>query len=200
MGNYDRVHLKQRSWFPEFYKSADESSQDLPRPQAKQTMPANATPLQQLSAWTKTFGDVLSSPTGRQRLWRFWLYRDLWDPNTGKEVTEGQLGSTDLVVYTRKDLTDWFWSGGPVVTKSKAPSAEETSYRAGHAGHSCSRQFRSGARGGPGQFADPKNVAVDALGNVYVADTLNQRIQKFDAGGKYLMAFGSAGRGRRTIQ
>ena len=51
-------------------------------------------------------------------------------------------------------------------------------------------------RGGyPGQFLFPTYVAVDALGNVYVSDTLNSRVQKFDADGTYLMSFGSRGNG-----
>ncbi|MBZ0266894.1 hypothetical protein K8I85_01955 [bacterium] len=36
---------------------------------------------------------------------------------------------------------------------------------------------------GPGQFQDPRAVAVDASGNVFVADTGNDRIQKFGEGG-----------------
>jgi len=37
-----------------------------------------------------------------------------------------------------------------------------------------------GARGaGPGQFLEPSGIAVDAQGNVYVADKGNHRIQKF---------------------
>jgi len=51
-------------------------------------------------------------------------------------------------------------------------------------------------RGGyPGQFLFPTYVAVDALGNVYVSDTLNSRVQKFDPDGNYLMSFGSRGNG-----
>jgi len=37
----------------------------------------------------------------------------------------------------------------------------------------------------PGELVEPIGVAVDAQGNVYVADTNNQRIQKFDATGKF---------------
>ena len=54
----------------------------------------------------QAFGECCHHQLAAQRLWRFWLYRDLWDPNTGKEVTYGQLGSTDFVVYVRKDLSD----------------------------------------------------------------------------------------------
>lgn len=47
------------------------------------------------------------------------------------------------------------------------------------------------AGAGAGQFQNPKNVAVDAQGNLFVADSDNGRIQKFDATGKFLSMFGS---------
>lgn len=39
---------------------------------------------------------------------------------------------------------------------------------------------------GPGQFSTPHSIAVDAQGNVYVADRGNRRIQVFDGNGKFL--------------
>ncbi|HEV3220911.1 MAG TPA: peptidyl-alpha-hydroxyglycine alpha-amidating lyase family protein [Candidatus Acidoferrales bacterium] len=39
---------------------------------------------------------------------------------------------------------------------------------------------------GPGQFNVPHSIAVDAQGNVYVADRGNRRIQVFDGDGKFL--------------
>ena len=47
----------------------------------------------------------------------------------------------------------------------------------------------------PGTFARPTNVAVDAKGNLYVADTINNRIQIFDADGNFLSMFGRGGDG-----
>jgi DNA-binding beta-propeller fold protein YncE len=38
----------------------------------------------------------------------------------------------------------------------------------------------------PGQFNTPHSIAVDANGNVYVADRGNRRIQVFDGAGKFL--------------
>lgn len=51
------------------------------------------------------------------------------------------------------------------------------------------------AGSGPGQFNDPSGIAVDALGDVYVADQNNHRIQKFDGDGAYLTEWGGLGTG-----
>jgi DNA-binding beta-propeller fold protein YncE len=47
----------------------------------------------------------------------------------------------------------------------------------------------------PGDFARPTGVAVDQEGNLYVCDTLNDRIEIFDAEGKFISTFGKAGDG-----
>jgi DNA-binding beta-propeller fold protein YncE len=44
-----------------------------------------------------------------------------------------------------------------------------------------------------GTFATPLGVAVDGDGNVFVTDTLNDRIQVFDADGNFLRQFGRQG-------
>lgn len=43
----------------------------------------------------------------------------------------------------------------------------------------------------PWYFNSPKGVAVDASGNVYVVDTENNRVQKFDANGGFVTSWGS---------
>jgi len=47
----------------------------------------------------------------------------------------------------------------------------------------------------PGDFSKPTGVAVDAEGNLYVADTWNNRIEIFDAEGSFVSTFGKAGDG-----
>lgn len=47
----------------------------------------------------------------------------------------------------------------------------------------------------PGDFAKPTGLAVDQEGTLYVADTLNNRIEVFDADGKFISTFGKAGDG-----
>jgi DNA-binding beta-propeller fold protein YncE len=53
---------------------------------------------------------------------------------------------------------------------------------------------------GNGQFSDPDDVAVDASGNVYVADTENGRVQKFTSSGTYMTEWGYPGAGGSFIQ
>lgn len=46
-----------------------------------------------------------------------------------------------------------------------------------------------------GQFRAPEAIAVDLKGNVFVAERLNNRVQKFDRDGQYILQFGSLGSG-----
>lgn len=48
---------------------------------------------------------------------------------------------------------------------------------------------------GPGEFSLPTHVAVDKEGNVYVTDTLNNRVEVFDADGGFISEFGKGGDG-----
>jgi DNA-binding beta-propeller fold protein YncE len=47
----------------------------------------------------------------------------------------------------------------------------------------------------PGDFAKPTGVAVDSEGTLYVCDTLNDRIEVFDAEGKFISTYGKNGDG-----
>lgn len=47
----------------------------------------------------------------------------------------------------------------------------------------------------PGDFAAPQGVALDKDGNVYVTDTLNDRVEIFDADGTFISSFGKPGDG-----
>jgi hypothetical protein len=56
-----------------------------------------------------------------------------------------------------------------------------------------------GSGTGNGQFNAPVRLVIDASGNVYVADTGNNRIQKFTGAGEYLTQWGGAGSGNGTF-
>src|SRR6185503_9721119 len=47
----------------------------------------------------------------------------------------------------------------------------------------------------PGDFGAPQGVAVDGEGNIYVTDTMNNRVEIFDADGNFISEFGKNGDG-----
>jgi hypothetical protein len=56
-----------------------------------------------------------------------------------------------------------------------------------------SATFGNGTGTADGYFNSMRAIAVDSSGNIFVADVLNYRIQKFDSTGAFLMAWGSEG-------
>ncbi|HZZ83307.1 MAG TPA: 6-bladed beta-propeller [Anaeromyxobacteraceae bacterium] len=57
------------------------------------------------------------------------------------------------------------------------------------------REVGNGRGADEGQFNFPSYLGLDDVGNLYVGDTLNFRIQVFDASGKFLRAYGQPGSG-----
>ncbi len=45
----------------------------------------------------------------------------------------------------------------------------------------------------PGEFDFPTNIAIDSLGNIYIVDTMNFRVQVLDPRGHFLLSFGKIG-------
>ena len=61
-------------------------------------------------------------------------------------------------------------------------------------------KFAGGATGGPAELGAPRQFAYGPGGNVFVADTANDRVAVFDASGNYLRQFGSSGSGQGQFE
>jgi hypothetical protein len=65
-----------------------------------------------------------------------------------------------------------------------------------HHSLSMTEQWRTGARGSrQGEFLEPRAISVDPFGNIYVADTGNNRVQVFDEEGDFIDQVGRYGSG-----
>ena len=59
--------------------------------------------------------------------------------------------------------------------------------------------YAGGTGSAPGQFAEPRGIALDKLKHVYVADTGNGRIQEFSSDGSLVRTVGEAGTGEGQL-
>lgn len=135
----------------------------------------------------ETLWSDLRSAEGRRRLWDVIWYRK----------SEHSLDAWPLVnkfaMYVRRDIAMQIWDYGPEVSV-----AVETL-----PGDEYLEKWRPReavmAWGGPGSdsglFRAPKGLAMDAQGNLYVADSQNHRIQVFDPSGVLLRQWGREGSG-----
>jgi DNA-binding beta-propeller fold protein YncE len=59
--------------------------------------------------------------------------------------------------------------------------------------------YTGGTGSAPGQFAEPRGIALDKLKHVYVADTGNGRVQEFSSDGSLVRTIGQAGTGEGQL-
>ena len=112
-------------------------------------------------------------PDGLGRLWRYFVYRETLNP----------LGSEDGIFYVARELSP----------RTEAPAQPP------QAGLMVLSSFGRPGRN-PGEFNGPRGIAVGPDGSVYVADSLNHRVQKFDPTGRFLAQVGSQGSGFGQFQ
>jgi sugar lactone lactonase YvrE len=189
---YSRTRYKMRWWYPEDYRS-------IPDEMAKS------------GGWIQ----YLARKDVRDGLWKWLIYRETTQP----------LGSYDFYVYIKDGLTPNGSAGAPAADAT-SPQPGLPGQAVGQNGQVGAPAGQSGqpappgdppqyaekltalapvaafgtAGKGPGQLTLPRGLALDAQGNVYVADSLNHRIQKLDPTGKPLAAWGTQGNGDGQFQ
>jgi len=81
------------------------------------------------------------------------------------------------LVFRRAVIYQIPTSFGANVASEESPKVPATAFEGGHGG-------------GKGQFEDPRGIATDTSGNIFVADTGNGRIEKFSANGAFVTSRG----------
>ena len=127
----------------------------------------------------------LKDPVARKKLWDVIFYRKHEASLTDWPYVE------KIAMYVRRDVVQQLWDYGPEsLTVSASLPGDEYVERWKQL-QAVATWGMAGA--GPGQFSGPKGVAVGADGLIYVADSLNHRVQVFDAGGAFVRQWGSEG-------
>ncbi len=133
---------------------------------------------------------TLRSPELREAIFRIWFYRDytryLELTNHNPEL-QNWSPSGRMRLYIRKDVVAQLWDfGSGISTEPVFLDPYENKQVARTA------DLVIGTQGSdPGQFKNPRDIAVAPDGSIYVADTLNHRIQHFSADGTLLHVWGS---------
>jgi uncharacterized protein (TIGR03663 family) len=134
--------------------------------------------------------NAILNPQMREAIFQIWLNRDytLYSQLTGQDMSlQKWTPSEKFRLYIRKDVVSQLWDYGsaastvpiqadPYEGKQKTLDADKVIGMAGTQ---------------PGQFQNPRDVALAPDGTLYVADTTNNRIQHLSAEGSVLQEWGS---------
>lgn len=143
--------------------------------------------------WDRIWG-ALRDPKMRSAVFQIWFNRDYtaYAQLTGNQnlTLEKWEPSAKLRFYVRKDIVAQIWNYG--VLPEQVPTVETDPYQKGMVQLTPELVVGQVGVGGnlPGQFQNPRGVAVAPDGSIYVADSRNHRIQHISASGKVLNVWG----------
>jgi uncharacterized protein (TIGR03663 family) len=127
----------------------------------------------------------------RHAVWEIWLNRDFteWGTLNNSDLTIENWSPADrMKMYVRKDIAALLWDYG-VTAASREAGGIEDPYAKGMI--QLEAQTVVGSSGSAmGQLNAPRGVVVAADGSLYVADTLNHRIQHLRPDGTVLQVWG----------
>ncbi|MCD6518577.1 MAG: TIGR03663 family protein [Anaerolineae bacterium] len=127
----------------------------------------------------------LKDRTARKKMWDVIFYRKYDVSLTSWPYVH------NFAMYVRRDVAQQLWDYGPEALAAAGPLPGDE-YMEKWKQVQASFVFGSGGNA-PGQFRAPKGLALDAEGNIYIADSQNHRIQVFDAQGRFLRQWGREG-------
>jgi uncharacterized protein (TIGR03663 family) len=141
--------------------------------------------------WTKLFGGVdengnvvqgFLQPENFKKIVRdIWFYRKYsYSLNNWPYVHR-------FSFYIRKDIASELWQYAGVVPPAVTENDPYTQKFINNL------QAKATVTGGEGQFNNPKNMALAPDGSLYVLDTNNHRVEKFDAARNFVKAWGGQG-------
>jgi len=141
-------------------------------------------PMEEYKNWTPSkIMTILRDPAKRREWWDILWYRKY--PRSADDWYHRD----EFYFLVRKDVINQLWDYGV----GPAPiELVEDPYEKGKREVSALQMWGSQGKSN-GQFQDPRGIAVDEAGNVYVADSGNHRIQVFDSSGGFLTQWGSQG-------
>ncbi len=133
---------------------------------------------------------ALTSPQMREAIFKVWLNRDytLYGQLTNEDMSlQNWSPSEKFRLYIRKDVVAQLWDYGS--TASTTP-VQADPYEGKQISVSADQVIGT-AGSQPGQFQQPRDLALAPDGSIYVADTFNNRIQHLAADGSVLQVWGS---------
>lgn len=192
--NYYQFEYLRMVWPMQDYFGWENPADGLPISPGDCRKPAENMSAERKAICDRVKGGLWTNAQYRQALWNIWWDRNytLYGELTNQTYDLSNWPVTDKVkLYVRKDVAAQIWSYGvgPSVLSSTVEVAEYDAAK---------KQVRvaslwGSVGSGQSQFRKPRGVAVGPDGSVYVADSNNHRIQKFDADGKFVLAWGSQG-------
>jgi predicted membrane-bound mannosyltransferase/sugar lactone lactonase YvrE len=139
--------------------------------------------------WSRV-SNAITDPQMREAIFQIWLNRDytLYGQLTSEDMSlQNWSPSEKFRLYIRKDIVAQLWDYGS--TASTTP-VQADPYEGKQISVNADQLI--GSQGSnPGQFQQPRDLALAPDGTIYVADTFNNRIQHLSPDGTVLQVWGT---------
>ncbi len=135
--------------------------------------------------------NAIFSPELRSALWEIWLNRDYtaYGEVVGTDFSLDNWVLADrMKLYIRTDVAALIWDYG--ITPTEFEPVEYVDPYAELMESLEAELILGGSGGGPGQFSGPRGLAIAPDGSIYIADTMNHRIQHLSPQGEVLAVWG----------